>query len=820
MKKTLILLALLALVVPLSAGNPVDTLTTAQLKAILHQTPEKLGGNHYNYPFEPYSVAPAPKGYKPVYISHYGRHGARFATSASKYDMVMDAFNQGHDLSMLTPEGEKLYERLAAVYPLLRYHEGDLTVKGQEQHRELARRMAAAYPEVIGKKVKADARATISPRAIVSMMSFCDELRRLCPGMTIEYGADTPDLEYTALADPLLIGQDSAALYELLLNALKSPLFQKNYGAQYLKNQEAAKEFACKYFQDYDFVTKLGDPMELFSALGEIAFSMQNMDFEADFSDLFTDDEKFLLWERSNLYGALMFTGNTYTKGAIPANAWPLLEQIMDSADEDLAGNGVSVRLRFGHDTVVAPLIGLLGVPGWENLGADVSRWKYRFQNWNVPMASNAQFIFYRNKKAPADILVRVMYNEKDCTLPLPDQSLAPYYRWSDFKAYYRPVCEKAKAAVAAAMGNPVVEVSGGKVVGVKEDDVIVYKGVPFATPPVGELREKPLQPVKSWDGILIANRFPDAEAQPPFSKDDPLYYREFYTGGYAHTSDDCMYVNIWAPAATIGKPEAKLPVAFWIHGGAFKHGYGFEISMDGTVWAKRNVILVTIPYRLGDLGFGTDEMLGFQDQIFALKWVRDNIAAFGGDPSNVTIFGGSAGAISVKYLFTMPEAQSLFAKGIMQSGGGINRMDTPPIVPERTMGGEIIAKAIDAGCYDAKPIMTGWVGQDPGFLGKPTTLEFCDLITARGKKDLYVFDFERDLPGEKEGEINWGAFHGSETWYIFGTLDRAWRPFTEGDHDLSTRMIDAWTSFCRDGNPGWEPYTTEHHNVHVFDVE
>ena len=820
MKKTLLSLVLLAVVLPLSAGNAADTLTTGQLKAIVQQTPEKLGGNHYNYPFEPYSVTPAPKGYKPVYISHYGRHGARFSTSASRYDVVIHALMEGHDKTMLTPAGEDLYERYMAVYPLFKGHEGDLTVVGQEQHRELARRMAAAYPGVLCKKVTVDARSTTSPRAIVSMMSFCDELRRLCPGMILNYGADTPDLAYTALADPVFLGKDTNVLYKLLSESMQDPQVRKYYGAQYLKEQEAAKEFVLRYFQDYDFLKGVEDPMNFFSSLGEIANAMQNMDFDADFSGIFTDDEQFLLWERSNFYGALMFMGNTYTRGIIPATAWPLLEQIMSSADQDLAGDGVSVRLRFGHDTVVGPLMGLLGIEGWESLGPDISRWKHYFQNWNIPKASNVQFIFYRGKKGADDVLVRVMYNEKDCVLPLPDQKLAPYYKWADFKDYYRPVCDKAKQTVAAGMGNPVVEVTGGKILGVKEKDVIVYKGVPFATPPVGELRDKPLKPVAPWEGVLVADRFPNAEAQPPFSKDDPLYYREFYTGGYAPTSDDCMYVNIWAPAATIGKPEAKLPVAFWIHGGAFKHGYGFEISMDGTVWAKRNVILVTVPYRLGDLGFGTDEMLGFQDQIFALEWVRDNIAAFGGDPSNVTIFGGSAGAISVKHLFMMPQAQPLFAKGIMQSGGGINRMDNPAIIPERTMGGENIARAIENGCYDSKPIMTGWVGQDPAFLGKPTTLEFCNLVTARGGAPLYVFDFERDLPGEKEGEINWGAFHGSETWYIFGTLDRAWRPFTEGDHELSERMIDAWTSFCRDGNPGWDPYTPEHPNIHIFDVE
>ena len=368
---------------------------------------------------------------------------------------------------------------------------------------------------------------------------------------------------------------------------------------------------------------------------------------------------------------------------------------------------------------------------------------------------------------------------------------------------------------------NPPVKVDGGLVRGVQEESVIIYKGIPFAAPPVGELRGKELQSVQPWEGVLEANTFRAAAVQAPKDPSDPFWYKEFFSDGDPEYSEDCMYLNIWAPAAGIGHPAAKAPVAVWIHGGGFVQGYCYEKEMDGVEWAKRGVILVTIPYRLGELGFSEENgSLGFKDQITALKWVRDNIAAFGGDPSNVTIFGQSAGAISCKYLFTMPEAEPLFAKAILQSGGGINDMTWHPSLPVGT-GGEIIPEKVEKGCYDSKPIMMGWVAQDPEFLGAPTTTEFADILSARtDARPIYVYAFTRNLPGEAEGEPDLGAFHSFELWYTFGTLSRCWRPFTDADYALSARMLDAWTSFAKESNPGWEAYTPSDKHVETFDVE
>lgn len=820
MKRILLLLAA-AVILPLAASAQTGKQSLQQLLDELEATPYKAGGNHYNYPFDEYSVAKPPKGYEPVYISHYGRHGARYITNSAKYDTVAKLLEHGRDKGALTPEGERLCADYMAIYPKLQYHNGDLTIKGQEQHRELARRMIKAYPSLFRKDASVDARASVSPRAIISMMSFCDEIHQQKPKVSISYCADYSELDITALKP---LNQSEEASSREFYSLLRTEALGRGLAKAAKESALDADAFFLRYFKDMEAVKECGKPGDLFNDLAEVAYNIQCLDFDADLTGYFTPQERFQSWEHANIYAVLMFLDNPYSRGLIGARAWPLLEDIIELADSDFADGKTKARLRFGHDTIVGPLMDLLGVPGWQPVGDDISNWKYFFQSWNLPMASNVQFVFYRSKKDRSDVLVRVMYNEHDQQLPLPDQSLAPYYKWSDFKAYYAPVMDRAREFCDGfRSGNPVVSVDGGRLQGVKEDDkVLIYKGIPFAAPPVGELKGKPLQPVEQWDGVLVADKFKAAAMQAPFPKDDPLYYREFYTEGDPEYSEDCMYLNIWAPAAGVGNTLAKAPVAVWIHGGALSHGYSYEKEMDGVEWAKRGVILVTIPYRLGELGFGKDGHLGFQDQVAALRWVRHNIEAFGGDPSNVTVFGQSAGAISIKYLLADPDAESLFAKAIIQSGGGVNDMSVYPILPKGTNGEDgFFVKAMENGRFDGKPIMIGYTAQDPGFLGAQSTLEFADMRAARdAKAPLYVYDFVRDLPGEQEGEINFGAFHTAELWYTFGTLGRAWRPFTDADYELSRRMLDCWTSFARSGNPGWQAYDSIDKHVEVFDIQ
>jgi para-nitrobenzyl esterase len=220
------------------------------------------------------------------------------------------------------------------------------------------------------------------------------------------------------------------------------------------------------------------------------------------------------------------------------------------------------------------------------------------------------------------------------------------------------------------------VRVSGGLVEGTKAAGLTVYKGIPFAAPPVGELRWKAPQPVREWAGTLQAKEYAPAPMQggnPPSGK-----------------SEDCLYLNIWTPAASA---DEKLPVLVWIYGGGFSFGSTSDPVHNGEHLARKGVVLVSIAYRVGQLGFlahpelsaeseaGVSGNYGLLDQIEGLKWIRENIAAFGGDPDKVTIFGESAGGIAVSMLCASPLAKGLFRGAISQSGGsfGPTRPTTYP---------------------------------------------------------------------------------------------------------------------------------------------
>ena len=223
-----------------------------------------------------------------------------------------------------------------------------------------------------------------------------------------------------------------------------------------------------------------------------------------------------------------------------------------------------------------------------------------------------------------------------------------------------------------ARVSNDRIRVDGGAIAGTTVDGIRSFKGIPFAAPPVGELRWKPPQPVIAWEGIRQTDSFGPVCPQSPYPSGSVYYSPP------QKQSEDCLYLNLW----TAAKAPDKRPVMVWIHGGALTRGSGSNAVYDGTALAKRGVVLVTINYRLGPLGYLAHSELsdespqhssgnyGVLDQIAALKWVRKNIAAFGGDPNRITIFGESAGSWSVNTLVASPLARGLFQRAIGQSGG------------------------------------------------------------------------------------------------------------------------------------------------------
>ena len=431
---------------------------------------------------------------------------------------------------------------------------------------------------------------------------------------------------------------------------------------------------------------------------------------------------------------------------------------------------------------------------------------------------------------------------------------------------------------------GPVLTIEGGQIQGVESEvkGVTVFKGIPYAAPPIGDLRWKEPQPVVPWEGVKVADKY-----------GHPGYQVPHYPGGYTTEwgygqepaySEDCLYLNVWTKAP--GKTDAKLPVAVFIHGGGLREGWAFEPEFEGSEWGAKDVVLVTINYRLGMFGFFSHPDLiaenehsssgnyGIMDQIHALKWVRNNIAQFGGDPDNVMIFGQSGGGRSVRTLSGSPLARGLFHKAVIMSASGLDPENATPAPTLEAQSGNykkimdwagltdldkmrsastaeifaitdiynrvhglrpagIFAPVIDGyvcttSIEDAAatgeladvPYMIGCTRDDRGNI-KATIEAFCLSREEHGGK-AYAYQFARPLPTDGRPGVLEGAFHSSDLWFVFKSLKNCWRPWTQGDWDLSEKMLTAWTNFAKYGEPGigWEPYTAANPEYMVFKLD
>ena len=389
-------------------------------------------------------------------------------------------------------------------------------------------------------------------------------------------------------------------------------------------------------------------------------------------------------------------------------------------------------------------------------------------------------------------------------------------------------------------------------------EGIVAYKGIRYAT--AGRF-EYPCE-VSAWEGVYDATEYGAASYQPRsfYNEEDMpkkiFYYNEFRKGEKYEYSEDCLFLNVFAPEEKEGKE--KLPVIVYIHGGGFTGGCGNEKHFDVPVWPNKDVIGVTLNYRLGPLGFavlpelkeeaGKTGNYGLYDQMTAIKWVKHNIAAFGGDPDNITVMGQSAGAMSVQQHCLSPLEDGLFAKAVMCSGGGASKALSTSLpeknyefwqtimekcgaksleefraVPVETLfkvwqenkkasmgggcspciDGELVVGAAHELLAEGKqhkiPYMIGTTSHDV----MPPLLYSMAKGWCKGQDTpAYLWFFNRDLPGDDHG-----AWHSSDLWYWFGTLDNCWRPFEKKDFDLSEEMTDRLCAFAKTAVPNSKEY-------------
>lgn len=416
--KTKILLLLAATI----AFGAFGQTTFEEMSADLNKT----GGVYYAYPTAVADNSPAPKGYKPFYISHYGRHGSRYLIGDNDYVWVSKLLHKAADANALTPLGLDVMSRLDSVMQEAGKRGGDLSPLGARQHQQIAQRMYANYPEVFkGNGKTISARSTLVPRCILSMSNFCQSLLKNNPELDITLESSNRYMPYLCYGTP------------------ESGEFNGRHGwwqeakRKFEKKQVKGERLTASIFSDPEFVNRHVNPDGFMWGMYWLASDAQNTEGKISFYDIFTPQELFDVWQ--------VFNADFYaTNSSFPAaegkhvnNAKPLLRNFLESADKAIAGEGDAATLRFGHDGNVVPFTALLH---FDNCYGEADNPEDFYKVWNdwrvAPMAANIQMILFRNDKNPDKILVKFLHNEKETHIPV-RTDIWPYYDWNDVKAYY-----------------------------------------------------------------------------------------------------------------------------------------------------------------------------------------------------------------------------------------------------------------------------------------------------------------------------------------------------------------------------------------------
>ena len=388
--------------------------------------PQKAGGEYYLYEMDLPEPTPAPKGYKPFYISHFGRHGARYALGERVYEELRDLLAQAHTDGVLNEKGEDLYRRYEAFYPRVAYRGGLLTEKGQEQLRALADRAYADYPAVFKGKTRAKVISTESHRVLVSMMSFLDELRQKDEDLTFEMDYGRPYL-------PVLEPSKSTSPEYVAGKPLSPSLARK---VERFGRRVDVDLLSERFFRNPEWLEAHGGKAAFIESLKTVVVDLPCLDDPGtdDFSDLFTAEELYRMWQVRNYRGYLAFGNAPGTDAQRCREMAGTVRDVIEKAEEDWK-DGTALRLRFSHDTGLMPLLSYLEINHFGDRVEEPFEVENHWRSFEIPMAGNLQLIFFRSRKG-GDILVKALLNGREAALPLTPVS-GPYYRWDDFKAYY-----------------------------------------------------------------------------------------------------------------------------------------------------------------------------------------------------------------------------------------------------------------------------------------------------------------------------------------------------------------------------------------------
>lgn len=371
----------------------------------------------------PKAATPAPKGYEAVYISHYGRHGSRYAYTEKAYSVILEMLSEGLKAGNLTPYGEKMLLDLQPFWDHVRYRVGDLTPLGWEQHQQIASTMVGSFPSAFGKGSEVDACSSPSTRSIISMSSFCAAISRISPKTKVYAHQGLTDVQATRP------------------NSGKNP-FRYEGPAQTLPYAERSYKFFERRFPGYRQVLSrlfkepeegLGrfTPFEAFFNLYMFVGGMNSLpeNERVDVSGLFTSEEYATLWEVDNYERFI-----EYYPYKTPCSS--IVDDMLLKTDAALSGGKRGASLRFGHDHVLMALLMIMDIDGFDTVPESNDDLAYWFQTFRSPMAANIQLVLFAPRKGNAPVLAKVLLNGEEARLGALEAYSGPYYRWDDVRSY------------------------------------------------------------------------------------------------------------------------------------------------------------------------------------------------------------------------------------------------------------------------------------------------------------------------------------------------------------------------------------------------